>query len=288
MSQFPTYGQDAVETSRGTIHYRRSGDGPGPAVLFLQGFLAGPDVWDPVVTGLAGRHRCITVDWPFGAHRQPMRADADLSPPGLAELVIEVLDRLDEPLAVLVGNDTGGVMAQLVTAARPDRVAALALVACDAFEVFPPGLYRLLFRLPRVIPGFMRVLAAAMAVPAIAGSRLGYGAVIEHDPGSVHNWAAPLVSDPRIRRDIAKLMTGSSNSQTLAAARTFARFDEPVLVVWADRDRLFPHSLGRRLADAFPRGRLEVVADSGTFIAHDQPERLTELLIGFLTREDAR
>lgn len=256
-------------------------------MLFLQGFLAGPDVWAPVVAGLAARHRCITVDWPFGAHRQPMRADADLSPPGLAELVIEVLDRLDEPQAVLVGNDSGGVIAQLVAAACPGRVAALVLVACDAFEVFPPGPYRLLFRLAAV-PGFMRVAAAAMTIPTIAGTRLGYGAVIEHDPSSVRRWAAPLAADPRIRRDAAKLMTGSSNTQTLTAARTFGRFDRPVLVVWADRDRLFSPSLGRRLADAFPHGSLEVVADSGTFVPHDQPERLTELLTGFLARDDTR
>ncbi|WP_433463673.1 alpha/beta fold hydrolase [Spirillospora sp. CA-128828] len=285
MSQFSTVGHEELETSRGTIRFRRHGDGPGPAVVFLQGFLAGPDVWSEVIDGLAGSHRCVTVDWPFGAHRGPMRADADLSPPGLAELVVEVLDGLDERRAVLVGNDSGGVVAQLVAAARPERVAALALVACDAFETFPPGAYRLLFRLAAV-PGFVRLMAAAMNVPAFAASRLGFGAVIERDPGSVRHWAAPLAADPGVRRDIAKLMTGSSRTQTLAAARTFGGFDRPVLVVWADRDRLFPRSLGRRLAAAFPDGRLEVVEGSGTFVPHDRPERLAELLGTFLAGQD--
>src|SRR3954468_13924026 len=112
MSQFSTDGQ-TLETSRGPVRLWRTGAGSGPAVLFLQGFLAGPDVWSPVVAELAGRHRCITADWPFGAHRLPMRADADLSPPGVAELVVEVLDLLGERDAVLVGNDSGGVIAQL-------------------------------------------------------------------------------------------------------------------------------------------------------------------------------
>nr|WP_160824152.1 alpha/beta hydrolase [Actinomadura sp. J1-007] len=282
MSQFSTVGQNVLETSRGQVRYRTDGEGPGPAVLFLQGFLAGPDVWSPVVAGLAERHRCVTVDWPFGAHGRPMRADADLSPPGVAELVVEVLDRLGESSAVLVGNDSGGVIAQLVTAAHPERVAALALVACDAFEVFPPGAFRPLFRLAAV-PGAVRAMAAAMNVPAIARSRLGFGAVMERRPGSVRHWAAPLAADPGVRRDIAKLMTGASSAQTLAAARTFGGYDRPVLVVWADRDRLFPMALGRRLAGAFPRGRLEVVRDSGTFVPHDQPERLTELLAGSWT-----
>ncbi|WP_165978051.1 alpha/beta fold hydrolase [Actinomadura darangshiensis] len=286
MSQFSTIGHEEIGTSRGTVRYWRHGGGPGPVVVFLQGFLAGPDVWSPVIDELGGAHRCVTVDWPFGAHRNAMRADADLSPPGIADLVIEVLDALDEPQAVLVGNDSGGVVAQLVAAARPERVAALALVACDAFEVFPPGAYRLLFRLAAV-PGFVRLMAAAMNVPALAGSRLGFGAVIEHDPGSVRHWAAPLAADAGVRRDIAKLMTGSSKDQTLAAARTFAGFGRPVLVVWADRDRLFPRALGRRLADAFPDGRLEVVEGSGTFVPHDRPGRLAELLSDFLGRRVA-
>ncbi|WP_433250238.1 alpha/beta fold hydrolase [Actinomadura nitritigenes] len=287
MSQFSTDSQIVLETSRGPLRYWRTGSGSGPAVIFLQGFLAGPDVWSPVVAELTGQHRCITVDWPFGAHRAPMRADADLSPPGVAELVVEVMDLLGESKAVLVGNDSGGVIAQLVTAAHPDRVAALALVACDAFEVFPPGLYRRLFRLAAV-PGVVRSMAAAMSVPAIARSRFGFGAVMEHRPGSVSHWTAPLAASPGVRRDITKLMTGSSNAQTLAAARTFGRYDRPVLVVSAARDRLFPLELGRRLADAFPRGRHEVIAGSGTFVPHDQPARLAELLGGFLAGQGVR
>jgi pimeloyl-ACP methyl ester carboxylesterase len=286
MSQFSTDGQ-TLETSRGPLRLWRTGAGSGPAVLFLQGFLAGPDVWSPVVAELAGRHRCITADWPFGAHRLPMRADADLSPPGVAELVVEVLDLLGERDAVLVGNDSGGVIAQLVTAAHPGRVAALALVSCDAFEVFPPGIYRPLFRLAAV-PGVVRSMAAAMRVPAIARSRLGFGAVMEHRPGSVRHWTAPLAADPGIRRDTTKLMTGASSTQTLAAARAFGRYDRPVLVVWAERDRLFPLALGRRLAGAFPRGRLEVIGGSGTFVPHDRPGRLAELLGGFLAGQGVR
>ncbi|MFD0902020.1 alpha/beta fold hydrolase [Actinomadura sediminis] len=124
MSQFSTASQE-LETSKGTVRCRRHGDGPGPAVVFLRGFLAPPDAWTPVVEELAGRHRCVTVDWPFGAHGRPLRAGADLSPPAVAEAATEVLDLLDEPSAVLVGNDSGGVVARLVAAARPDRLAEL-------------------------------------------------------------------------------------------------------------------------------------------------------------------
>jgi pimeloyl-ACP methyl ester carboxylesterase len=209
-----------------------------------------------------------------------MLVEADLSPPGLARLVIEALDQLGIESAVLVGNDSGGVISQLVLAGYPERISALVLVACDAFECFPPEQYRPLFRLARV-PGVIRLLAAAMNRPAFARSRLGYGAVAR-DPEDLLHWAKPLATDALIRRDPRKLMSGSSNRQTLNACAHFAEFDRPVLVVWADEDRLFPRSLGERLARAFPNGRLNIVPESRTLIPHDQPLALAGLITKFL------
>ena len=250
-------------------------------LVFLQGFMAGPDAWADTITGLTVNRRCITVDWPFGAHGRPLHETADTSPPGVARLVIEVLDGLGIERAILIGNDSGGVIAQLVVASHPQRVAGLVLVSCDAFEVFPPGLYRYLFRLA-LLPGVVSVLARIMSVPAFAKSRFGYGAVVSHRPERALHWVKPLAANPAIRRDLAKLMLGSSNDQTLSAAQQFANYHGPVLVVWAERDRLFPHSLGHRLAQAFPRGRFEVVADSATFVPLDQPHRLAALLNNFV------
>jgi pimeloyl-ACP methyl ester carboxylesterase len=281
MSQSATKGLSELETSFGSLKCWDHGPiASGPPLIFLQGLIAGPDAWSGVLRALTDRHRCITVDWPFGAHQRPMRAEADLSPPALAGLVIEVLDQLGLERAVLVGNDSGGVISQLVLTDHPDRISALVLVACDAFECFPPAQYRPLFRLVRV-PGVVRLLAAAMNRPAFATSRLGYGAVAR-DPADLLHWARPLASDALIRRDLRKLISGSSHRQTLNAAAHFADFDRPVLVVWAGEDRLFPRALGKRLAGAFPNGHLAIVPESRTLIPHDQPLALAALITEFL------
>jgi pimeloyl-ACP methyl ester carboxylesterase len=164
-----------------------------------------------------------------------------------------VLDQLGLERAVLVGNDSGAVISQLVLTDHPDRISALVLVACDAFECFPPAQYRPLFRLVRV-PGVVRLLAAAMNRPAFATSRLGYGAVAR-DPADLLHWARPLAGDALIRRD---------------------------LVVWAGEDPLFPRALGKRLARAFPNGHLAIVPESRTLIPHDQPLALAALITDFL------
>jgi len=98
----------SFETSFGTLSGRDHGpDAVAPPLVFLQGLMSGADVWSDVVSQLAPDRRCITLEWPFGAHPRPMRSGADLSPPGLARLVIEVLDRIGLERATLVGHDSG-------------------------------------------------------------------------------------------------------------------------------------------------------------------------------------
>ena len=59
-------------------------------------------------------------------------------------------------------------------------------------------------------------------------------------------------------------------------------FDRPVLLAWAADDRFFPVEHAERLAAALPQARLELVADSYTFVSEDQPEMLVKLMRDFL------
>src|SRR5690348_7287003 len=106
-----------ITLSAGTIEYSDSGsekDVAGPVVVLLHGILMAPSLWDGPVEGLSGGYRCVVPALPLGGHRHPMRPDADLSLPGIAHLVLEFLERLDLRDVTLVGNDTGGAIAQLV------------------------------------------------------------------------------------------------------------------------------------------------------------------------------
>lgn len=77
-----------------------------------------------------------------------------------AGLVGEFLERLDLRDVMLVGNDTGGALAQL-SMVQGDSLVVLA--SCDAFQNYPPGLSRnvlvLSAKLPPALFGlFMRQL----------------------------------------------------------------------------------------------------------------------------------
>src|SRR3954467_12372581 len=89
--------------SSGLIRYREAG--AGKPVVFVHGYLVDGRLWSRSVDRLSDRFRCVAPDWPLGAQQVAMNPDADLSPPGLARLIAEFLERLDLEDVTLVGND---------------------------------------------------------------------------------------------------------------------------------------------------------------------------------------
>jgi pimeloyl-ACP methyl ester carboxylesterase len=61
-------------------------------------------------------------------------------------------------------------------------------------------------------------------------------------------------------------------------------YDRPVLIAWSRDDKFF-HD-GERLAADIPGARLEWIENARTFSMEDQPERVAELIAGFV-REPA-
>ncbi len=72
-----------IELSAGIIEYEDTG-GSGPIVVLLHGLAMDGSLWRKVVQELRNDHRCVVPTMPLGSHRRPMRADADLSPHGIA------------------------------------------------------------------------------------------------------------------------------------------------------------------------------------------------------------
>src|SRR4051794_23294665 len=102
----------SIELDVGTIDYVDTG-GTGPVIVLLHGLLMDGSLWDGVVERLSGEFRCIVPTLPLGAHRQPVRDRTALSLAGMADVVIDLLERLALHDVTLVGNDTGGAVVQM-------------------------------------------------------------------------------------------------------------------------------------------------------------------------------
>lgn len=270
-----------VELSAGTIDYQDTG-GDGPVLVFGHGLPMTGTQWRKVVPLLDG-YRCVLPTLPLGGHRRPMRPDADLSHRGVARLLGEFMERLGLDDVTLVLNDWGGGQF-LVTEERGHRVGRLVLVACEAFDNFPPGPAKAVAQVCRV-PGGVRLLTRLMRVPAFRDNPRGYGGMsLRGIPDEIlAEWFGPATRSRAIRRDFAKFATSAPGRAVLLEWSEGLRdFDRPVLVVWATEDRLMPREHGPRLAALYPKGRLIEIEDSSTLVPEDQPERLAEAIRDFV------
>jgi pimeloyl-ACP methyl ester carboxylesterase len=271
-----------VELEQGRIHYEEAGPAEGRPVVCVHGYLMGGSLFGELSTRLAARGlRCIAPTWPLGSHPEPMRDGADVTPRGVAAIIAAFLDALDLEDVVLLGNDTGGALSQVVAVDHPERLGALVLTNCDAFENFPPSFFKALVKAAG-LPGALRASLAPMRTAAARRSPLGYGMLSHGDVDHLaREWVKPPFADDRVFDDLRRLTVALDNEVTLDAAERLPGFTKPVLLAWATDDKLFPLSDAHRLAALLPDARVETIDQSRTFSMLDQPDRLAELVADF-------
>ncbi len=256
-------------------------------MVYVHGLLVNADLWRAVVPEVAEAGlRCITPDWPLGSHELPV-PDADLSPPGLAALIAAFLDRLDLRDVTLVANDTGGAITQILMADLPERVGRVILTPSDSLERFFPPVFSPLPKLARV-PGSMWLLAQLLRVQAMHRLPFTFGWVAKRPipPDVVDSYLLPSRRSGAVRRDLRRFLRAVHRRYTLAAAMALPQFTKPVLLAWAEEDRLFPIELAHRLAALLPHATVVSINDSYTFVPEDQPQVLARLVVDFARVRD--
>src|SRR5258708_18210750 len=131
--------QRSVQPSSGRISYTEQGT--GPVVLFVHGVLLNGYLWRHQLAELSDIRRCIAVD--LLAHGDTeITPDQDVSVTANAKMLKEVLDALQIDQVDLVGNDSGGGIAQIFAALNPERVRTLTLTNCDTHDNWPPEAFK--------------------------------------------------------------------------------------------------------------------------------------------------
>jgi pimeloyl-ACP methyl ester carboxylesterase len=271
-----------VELEMGRIHYEEAGPPEGRPVVFVHGYLMGGSLFGELSARLAARGlRCIAPTWPFGSHPEAMRPGADVTPRGIAAIIAAFLEALDLEDVVLLGNDSGGAISQVVAVDHPERLGALVLTNCDMFENFPPSFFKALVKAAK-LPGALKASLAPMRTAAARRSPLGYGMLSHGDVDHLaREWVKPAFADDAVFEDLRRLTVALDNEVTLDAARRLPGFTKPVLLAWGTDDKLFPLADAQRLAKLLPDARVEPIEGSRTFVMLDQPDRLAELVAEF-------
>jgi pimeloyl-ACP methyl ester carboxylesterase len=226
---------------------------------------------------------------PLGSHLEPMPRDADLRAPALAGLIADAVEALDLSDVTVVGNDTGGALTQIAATRRPERIGAIVLTSCDAFENFPPRFFRIVLA-PARIPGAIPLAFGGLHLRPLRRLPIAFGWLTNEaiDPDAEDSYVLPVLTSGEIRRDVRRVLGGLDPADTLDAAAKLTGWDKPALVAWSENDRFFPREHGERLAKLIPGARLEWIEGARTFSPEDRPERLAEAIGAFMGQRAQR
>jgi pimeloyl-ACP methyl ester carboxylesterase len=243
--------------------------GAGQPVLLVQGLGYGRRGWGPAPGILARQFQVVTYDSRgFGESDVP---PGPYRTPELAEDAVAVLDAAEIDRAHVIGISLGGMVAQELVLAHPERVWKLVLCSTTAggpkAVPTPQQTVALMARAPRLDPAEALRLFVTNALSPEASSELvdeivAYRRANPPDPAGWYALAAAGAAHDAMAR--------------LGGIRV------PTLVVHGTADNVVDVENASLLADAIPSARLELFEGVGHLLPWERPEAFTTLVEEFL------
>ncbi len=248
----------SVQTASGLISYTEQGD--GPVALFVHGVLLNGHLWRHQLADLCDIRRCIAVD--LLAHGDTEIApDQDVSVTANARMLEEFLDALHIDRVDLVGNDSGGGIAQIFAALSPQRVRSLTLTDCDAHDNWPPESFKP-FLAMSAAGGLRGALDAMLSDKSVYRSPQALGPAYEHperlSDESIETYLRPLVRTEQRTRDLQRFLAAFDNRHTVVIEARLKTLSAPTLIVWGTDDVYFDVKWSQWLAETIPGTRRRV------------------------------
>ena len=268
-----------VETPSGRISYVEAGS--GPVALFVHGVLLNKHLWRHQLAGLSDVRRCIAID--LLAHGDTEIApEQDVSVTANAKMLKEVLDALQIDQVDVVGNDSGGGIAQIFAALNPERVRSLTLTNCDTHDNWPPEAFKPFVEMVAG-GGLSKTLNAMLSDKSIYRSPGALGPAYEHPETAtdedIEIYLRPHLRSEQRTRDLARFVGAFDHKHTLAIEPQLRKLQSPTLIVWGTDDVYFPVKWAHWLAEAIPGAKPPVeLAGARIFFLEERAEAFNKLL----------
>jgi pimeloyl-ACP methyl ester carboxylesterase len=256
-----------VQVGDHELHYERGGS--GEPLLMIQGMSGTHVAWgEPFLAPLRESFDVIAFDNRGIGLSGPVEGPFTIAE--MAEDAAGVLDRLELESAHVVGISMGGMIAQDLALAHPERLRSLTL-GCT----YCGGLGARLMPRENV-----EILAAGMMSgdrdKAIRASyEVNLSPAFRADESRYAAFHEMATSVPAAKQTIelqAQAIFGHDTSGRLGEITT------PTLIVHGTDDGVLPYPNGELIASLMPAARLETLEDVGHMFWWEQPERSAELI----------
>jgi pimeloyl-ACP methyl ester carboxylesterase len=269
----------SIEIPSGRISYTEAGS--GPVALFVHGVVLNKHLWRHQLSGMSDIRRCIAVD--LLAHGDTeIEPNQDVSVTANANMLREVLDALRTDQVDLVGNDSGGGIAQIFAALNPNRVRSLTLTNCDTHDNWPPEAFKPFVDMA-VAGGLKDTLNAMLADKAIYRSPGALGPAYERPENvsdqDIEIYLRPLVRTEQRTRDLQRFVAAFDHKHTVVIEPRLRQLRAPTLIVWGTDDVYFPVKWAYWLAETIPGAKPPVeLAGARIFFPEERAEVFNRLL----------
>jgi 3-oxoadipate enol-lactonase len=252
------------------LHYERRGD--GPPLLLVQGMGANLLHWgEAFLAALERDFELVLYDHRGIGRSGPLEGDLTIA--RLAGDALALLDALQIADAHVLGVSMGGMVAQELALAQPERIRTLTLgcTSCGGTQSKPtPG--QIVQRLTAAVLSrdFDRLLRTGFEIvvsPGYASDPAHHAAFVE-----AARWfpaSLPVLMDQKI---------------AVEAHDTYARLRSiraPTLVLHGTADELLAPINGELVASLIPGARLELLDGVGHLFFWEQPQRSAQLVADF-------
>lgn len=264
-----------AKTSFGDIAYVE--DGSGPVALLLHAYPLNGFQWRGAMDRLRSVRRCIAPDL-MGLGYSDVPASQPITPETQVGMLDALLDRLGADTCDIVANDSGGLIAQLLTMQHPRRVRSLLLTNCDTENDCPPPSFRPFVAIARVGGLASKIIAPALADKSTARGPRGLGGIGYTDPlnptdDAIDMYFSPIVSSEKRKTQFDALTVGLGSNTLAGSADKLRRYDGPVRIVWAADDTVFAKTSAQWLSETFPNSHgVRIVESAKLFFPEEQPD----------------
>jgi len=255
--------------------------GGGSPVILLHGFGGSMWQWEYQQDALAPFHRVLTPDLiGSGLSDKP---DIAYTPTDMVEYLREFMDAAGIQRASLVGNSLGAGVGIGMALTYPERVDRLVLISG-----FPKGVKDQL-----ASPLFKRAADSWMPTWLVRFGNwlLGRGVTerILQEVVYDHALLTPAVLERAYQNRqrpglIPPIMALTENlpAWEQGLAQRLGEIKRPTLIIWGDKDKVFPPEVGRGLQAAIAGSTLTVVSNAGHIPQWERPDVVNPLLVKFL------
>ena len=249
--------------------------GQGEPVLLVMGLGYPSDMWYRTRPVLAEKYRTIVID-----NRGIARSDMPAGPYPIALMAsdaIKVLDAAGIESAHVYGISMGGMIAQELTLANPDRVRSL-ILGCTAAGG------------PTAVQAEPEVGQMLMARGVQSPEEAAEAAIpFIYDPSTPR---ARIDEDLNVRRPwLPRPEAYMAQLQGIFAWEAYSRLPQitaPTLVIHGEHDRLVPPANGRLIASRIPGAKLVIIQNASHIFPADQPEEANRIVMEFLAAQSRR